>query len=150
VTPFPGDGSHRVIIAHHDITARGRAEAALRQATDRLSLATRAGHVGIWDWDLERDVLTWDEQVFALYGITREPFSGAHEAWQAGLHPGDKARGDEEIKAALRGEKGFDTEFRVLWPDGTVHVIRGLGLTQRDDSGQDTHMTCRPVSAATP
>ena len=36
----------------------------------------------------------------------------------------------------MRGEKDFDTEFRVLWPDGTTHNIRGIGLVQRDASGQ--------------
>jgi len=123
-----------------DIHERVLAEEALRQATDRLALATRAGGVGVWDYDTVNDTLTWDEQMFALYGITREQFGGAYEAWQAGLHPGDKERGDAEIQMALRGEKDFDTEFRVLWPDGTVRDIHALALVQRDASGRATHM----------
>ena len=123
-----------------DIHERVLAEEALRQATDRLALATRAGGVGVWDYDTVNDTLTWDDQMFALYGITREQFGGAYEAWQAGLHPGDKERGDAEIQMALRGEKDFDTEFRVLWPDGTVRDIHALALVQRDASGRATHM----------
>ncbi len=123
-----------------DVSEGKRAEEALRQATDRLSLAARAGGVGVWDYDTVNDTLTWDDQMFALYGITREQFGGAYEAWQAGLHPGDKERGDAEIQMALRGEKDFDTEFRVLWPDGTVRDIHALALVQRDASGRATHM----------
>jgi len=123
-----------------DITARKQAEEALRLAGDRLALAARAGGVGVWDYDTVNDTLTWDEQMFALYGITREQFGGAYEAWQAGLHPEDRERGDAEIQAALRGEKELDTGFRVLWPDGTIHDIRALALVQRDASGRATHM----------
>ena len=123
-----------------DVTERRRAEQALREATDRLALATRAGGVGVWDLDLATDVLTWDEQMFALYGIRREQFAGAYEAWQAGLHPDDRERGDAEVQAALRGEKEFDTEFRVLWPDGSVHDIRALAQVQRDEAGAATRV----------
>ena len=96
-TPIIYDGAPAIHVALRDVTARKQAEEALGNAGDRLSLATRAGGVGIWDWDLDSDVLTWDEQMFALYGITREQFGGAYEAWRAGLHPDDEERGDAEI-----------------------------------------------------
>ena len=135
------DGSFRGYRgADTDITERKRAEEKLRQTTDRLSLAARAGGVGIWDYDVVNNRLVWDDQMFRLYGITRDQFSGAYQAWQAGLHPEDRQRGDEEIRLALRGEKDFNTEFRVVWPDGSQHSIRALALVQRDPSGQPVQM----------
>ena len=130
----------RVVGSHSDITERKRAEAGLREATDRLTLAARAGGVGVWDYDVVNNRLTWDDQMFRLYGITAGQFGGAYEAWQAGLHPGDRQRGDEEIQLALRGERDFDTEFRVKWPDGSIHNIRALALVQCDRSGHPLHM----------
>ena len=123
-----------------DITERKRAEESLREATERLSLATRAGGVGIWDYDVVNDRLVWDDQMFRLYGLTRDQFAGAYEAWRAGVHPEDRLRGHEEIHLALRGEREFDTEFRVLWPDGTTRNIRALAFVQRDLSGQPLRM----------
>ncbi len=123
-----------------DITERERTAAALRQATERLAMAVRAGGVGIWDYDVVSNRLFWDEQMFRLYGITREQFGGAYEAWQAGVHPDDRQRGDEEIKLALQGKKDFDIEFRVLWPDGTTHNIRGFASVQRDAAGRPLRM----------
>jgi len=135
------DGSFRGYRgADTDVTERKRAEEILRQTTDRLSLAARAGGVGIWDYDVVNNRLVWDDQMFRLYGITRDQFSGAYQAWQAGLHPEDRQRGDEEIRLALRGEKDFNTEFRVVWPDGSQHSIRALALVQRDSSGQPVQM----------
>ena len=117
-----------------------KSEKSLRQVTDRLALAVRAGGVGIWDYDVVKNRLVWDEQMRSLYGITPDQFSGAYEAWQSGVHPEDRLKGDEEIQLALRGEKDFDTEFRVLWPDGTTHNIRGIGLVERDALGQPLRM----------
>ena len=117
-----------------------QSEEKLRAMTERQMLAARAGGVGIWDYDVVSDRLVWDDQMFELYGITRDRFGGAYEAWQAGLRPEDRQRGDEEIRLALRGEKEFNTEFRVLWPDGTTRTIRARATVQRDASGQPTHM----------
>ena len=141
-TPYRGhDGTLiGVIGVSRDITDRHRSQEALREVTNRLSLAVRAGGVGIWDYDIVNDKLVWDDQMYRLYGITPDQFSGAYEAWKAGVHPEDRERGDREIQQAVLGEKEFDTEFRVLWPDGTVRDIRALAIVQRDSSGRPLHM----------
>ena len=60
--------------------------------------------------------------MYQLYGIREQDFSGAHEAWQARLHPDDREREDAAITAAIDGATDFDIEFRVVWPDGeTAH-----------------------------
>ena len=124
-----------------DITERLKSEEARRKVTDRLELALRASGVGIWEYDLVQGQLSWDDQMYRLYGITADQFKGVYEAWRAGLHPEDRVRGDSEFQMALRGEKDFDTEFRVVWPDGSIHVIRALATLQRDPSGQPVNMT---------
>ncbi|MEI7726432.1 MAG: PAS domain S-box protein, partial [Bacteroidota bacterium] len=123
-----------------DITDRKKIENDLEQVSARLSLAARAGGVGVWDYDIVNNILVWDDQMFALYGITKEDFSGAYDAWQAGLHPDDKVQGDAEIQAAIRGEKEFDTEFRVVWPDGTIRNIRALAIVEHDKSGNPVNL----------
>jgi PAS domain S-box-containing protein len=105
-----------------------------------LSLSEILVIFNLLDYDVVNNTLTWDDQMFTLYGITREQFGGAYDAWQAGLHPEDKQQGDDEIQMALRGEKDFDTEFRVLWPDGSIHNIRALALVQRDAEGKPLRM----------
>ena len=123
-----------------DIHAQKQAEDDLREANERLALATRAGAVGIWDYDIVRKVLIWDDQMFRLYGITRGQFSGTYEAWQKSWHPEDLQRCDEEINAAIRGDRDFDIEFRIVWPDGSFHFIRALALVKRDTAGKAVHM----------
>jgi len=129
-----------ILFVERDITERKHAEDALNQVSTRLSLATRAGGVGVWDLDLVNNNLVWDDQMFALYKISKEDFSGAYEAWKSGLHPEDMERSNTEIQMAIRGEKEFDTEFRVIWPDGSIHNIKALAIVQRDNSGKPLHI----------
>lgn len=106
----------------------------------RLSIALEASSVGIWDWDIINDILVWDEQMYRLYGITKDQFSGAYEAWQSGIHPDDKLSSNEEIQKALRNERKFNTEFRVIYPNGDIRYLRALATVQRDADGKPFRM----------
>ena len=119
----------------HDITERKKTENELKQISTRLALATRAGGVGVWDYDITANILFWDDQMLALYGAAKDDFKGVYETWLEHLHPDDKAMADMEIELAIRGEKEFNTEFRVLWPDGSVHNVRALAVVVRNDQG---------------
>ncbi len=134
------NGQDKLLECFVDVSERKRTEEALARTAERLSLATRAGGVGVWEHDLVNNQLIWDDQMYRLYGITRDQSSDAHASWRAGVQPEDLAREDAEIQMAIRGEKEFDTEFRVFWPDGTVHNIRALAVVQRDDSGKPLRM----------
>ena len=123
-----------------DFSERKRTENELEQMTTRLALAVRAGGVGVWDFDIVNNVLVWNDQMYALYGINKKDFGGAYEAWQSGLHPDDREQADTEILMAISGEKEFDSEFRVLWPDGTVRNIRAISIVHRDSEGKPLNM----------
>ena len=125
----------RVVGIAEEFTEQKEANTQLKEAADRLTLAVRAGEVGIWDYNVVENRLVWDDQMLMLYGISRDQFCGAYGSWQAALHPEDRQRGDEEIQLALQGRKDFNTEFRVIWADGSIHSIRALALVQRDTSG---------------
>ncbi len=113
---------------------------ALQRSRERLFLATKSARIGIWDWDVETNELTWDDRMYELYGIRPEDFGGAYAAWRAGLYPEDQALGEAAIESALRGTKDFDIEFRVLWPNGELRYIEAHALVLRDVNGHATRM----------
>lgn len=123
-----------------EVIERKHAEEALRASEERLHLATTAGNIGIWDWDIVNNVLTWDESMYVLYGIRQEDFGGAYDAWINTLHPDDRQYTDGEIQAALRGEREYAPEFRIVRPDGVIRVIKADSKTYRDPSGRPIRM----------
>ena len=112
----------------------------LDRSRERLEVATQAAEIGIWDWDVEQDELVWDDAMYRLYGLRKEDFGGAYEAWSSALHPEDRARTEAGIQGALRGEKEYSEEFRVVWPDGSVHYILAASRTYRDADGRPLRM----------
>lgn len=122
------------------ITGRKRAETSLSESQQRLSLATKSARIGIWDWDIAANHMVWDERMIALYGIRAEAFSGAVDAWQNGLHPDDRARAEAELAAALAGARDFNSEFRVVWPNGELHHIEAHASVVRAPDGAAQRM----------
>ena len=133
---------HAALILSNEIrnVVRHRAEADLRVATERLRLATEAGLIGIWDWDILQDELVWDDAMYRLYGRQAGDFGGAYQAWLSAVHPEDKPLADGEIQAALRGEREYGPEFRVVWPDGSIHYLKAASITLRDAAGKPLRM----------
>lgn len=124
-----------------DITELKKHEVVLKENEQRLRLATASAKLGIWDLDLKHNILKWDDRMMELYGINRKEFGSAVEVWQNALHPDDKAAAFEAYQAALSGEKNFNTEFRIVCPDGTVKTMHGTALIIRDSHGRPIRMT---------
>ncbi|SCK24944.1 PAS domain S-box-containing protein/diguanylate cyclase (GGDEF) domain-containing protein [Vogesella sp. LIG4] len=132
---------HRARIAYESVEKQViERTKALVDAKERLEAAASAGIVGIWDWDIENGQLIWDEVMYKLYGIHEDNFTGAYETWSNAIHPDDKAYVTEEIQAALRGERTYAPEFRVIWPDGSVHYIKAVAHTTYDPQGKPLRM----------
>ena len=119
---------------------RKQVEESLRINQERLSLATSSTAIGVWDWDIVRNELVWDESMYRLYGLRREDFAGAYEAWFHCVHPDDAQQASEDIQATLRGEEEYATEFRILRADETVRFIQAAARTVRDKDGRPQRM----------
>lgn len=123
-----------------DISERKKAEEQLLNLSNRLQLAIRATNIGIWDWDLVNNITDWDEEMFRMYDVSRADYSSVTEAWESSVHPEDLDRVKKELQTAIRGGKEYDTEFRVIWKDKSVHYIKGNGLVLRDADGHPVRM----------
>jgi diguanylate cyclase (GGDEF)-like protein/PAS domain S-box-containing protein len=113
---------------------------ALMARNEYLEAANAAGIVGVWDWDVPANVLSWDPVMYRLYGRDPGDFGGAYEAWADAVHPDDRAYAEGEIQAALRGEREYAPRFRVIWPDGSVHHLQAVSHTTYDREGQPLRM----------
>ena len=112
----------------------------LEKAHERIRLANESAKLGIWDLDLVDNHLTWDDRMFQMYGISPDEFTGAYEAWQKGVHPDDVERASLEVEKAISSGEPFNSEFRVVWPDGQVRYLKASATVIQDESGQAVRM----------
>lgn len=112
-----------------------RTEEDMTEVAERLGLATKAAGIGIWDLDTKNEKLLWDDSMFRMYKASRDDFKGDFSDWEQAVHAEDHKRVKTELIAALSGKEEFDTEFRIVWPDGEIRIIRAIAAIHRDDEG---------------
>lgn len=138
--PLTIQGRPHMLAVVRDVTERIRLEEALRRGEQRLALALKSGGAGVWEWDVQRERLLWDEQICALFRVDPKDFKGEYEDWRGRLHPEDVAPAEEALRQAFDADGRFDCEFRIVWPDGSIRHIMGAGLTEYDENGAPVRM----------
>ncbi|MGB7394022.1 MAG: PAS domain S-box protein [Pricia sp.] len=131
----------RIFGTFQDIDEKKKIALNYKQVTDKLTAASLGANFGVFNFDIVNNVLDWDESMYRIYGVDKKDFSGEYEAWRSGLHPDDIERCDGEVAMAISGEKDFDSEFRIIWPNGKIRHIRGIIVIQRDLDGKALKMT---------
>ncbi len=131
---------YRIVGLARDITEYRRAEEALRLSRQRLELAQEAAGIGSWDWDLVTNERHCSKEHGRLYGRPAGEILPPFEEWLQSIHPEDRPRVQEEWSRALESGARVDAEFRVVWPDGTVHWLLGKGRVIRDSDGKAIRM----------
>jgi PAS domain S-box-containing protein len=123
------------VVAELELSA---ARSAAGASLMRLELALEAGAVGTWEVDLRRDTIDWDERCAAIFGYDSTVRMGLDRLFDRHVHPGDRARAQEEMQAAVEALAQYTIELRVCRADGGVRwtVSRGRVLAGADGEPQ--------------
>jgi PAS domain S-box-containing protein len=117
-----------------------RSEAALRSSEERLRLAMDAGKIGIWDWDIPNNKVSWSDRVYELHGVTREQFGERVEDYVVLVHPEDREPAWNKIQSAMACGDVFTNEFRLPLQDGSLRWLSTRAHVFRNDSGVAVRM----------
>ncbi|RVT85098.1 PAS domain S-box protein [Inhella crocodyli] len=126
----------RLMGAFQDITEKRRQADELRGAHQRMRLAAESGGIGIWDFEVATSTLTWDAQMHRLYDSPNDGRPLGHADWRDRIHPEDVGRAEADLARAHATGEPFDSEFRVVWRDGSVHHMRATALIEKDATGR--------------
>ncbi|MDF3127610.1 PAS domain S-box protein [Kiritimatiellaeota bacterium B1221] len=100
---------------------------ALRLSEERFRLATQAGGLGVWDWDIQSGHLIWNDRMLEIYGMKREDFDGDLQTWKNFVHPEDLIQSINKPLVSEKKEETFDNEYRIIRGDGQIRHIRAFG-----------------------
>jgi PAS domain S-box-containing protein len=130
-----------------DITDRRRTESerdatlsALEASESRLRLALSAARMGTWEWDPITGALQWAGNLEEIHGMGTGSFDGTFDGFFSRVHEDDRGKLQSDIVLALEQGGDFATEFRVLYPDNSIHWVAGEGRAFHDASGRPDRM----------
>jgi PAS domain S-box-containing protein len=120
-----------------DETNRARLEA--HASTERLRLAQQAACAGSFEWNIKTGINRWTPELEAMYGLPPGGFPGTLSAWENLVHPEDRDGATRQVQEAMK-DGSFEGEWRVVWPDGSVHWLLGRASVLRDHAGEPERM----------
>ncbi|MBI5012445.1 MAG: PAS domain S-box protein, partial [Methylocystis sp.] len=107
----------------------------------RLRLATEAAKIGAFDWRIPTDVNIWTPELEAMYGLGPGEFGRRRSAWEHLVHPDDGAGAVAKANETLASGEPVEHEWRVVWPDGSMHWIAGRFQGFKDAAGKPVRLT---------
>ncbi|EAT58368.1 PAS domain-containing sensor histidine kinase [Chlorobium ferrooxidans] len=110
-----------------DITERKESEIALSDSKTRLNQALKAASAGVWEWDLNTGENIWSDEIWPLYGLESSEGNPSFELWAKSIHNEDRQKVIQTVSDAARNATELNIEYRVLYPDCSVHWLLSRG-----------------------
>ncbi len=123
-----------------DIEDRKRGLEALRAGEERLRLALEAGRMGTWEFDIASGSVAWSPSLEVLHGLVPGTFPGTFEAYQSVIHPEDREQVLNSIRNVVENGAEHHVEYRLVWPDHSIHWIEARGKPIFNASGKVTRL----------
>lgn len=150
-TWYPGEGMRNwfrskaikqgdlLVVTTEDITEKKQVEETSRRNEERFRFALRAGHLGSWQLDLRTFNLDASDHCKKNFGQPLDqPF--LYETLVSVIHPDDRKRQEKSVAITITTGKDYDIEYRVIWPDSSIHWVSVKGLVQYTEDGKPSSL----------
>jgi PAS domain S-box-containing protein len=125
-----------------DITEQKASQQALLSTRDQLLMATQLAQLGTWSWDLESNVLDWNDIMFDIYQypLSLKKEGVTYDHWYDRIHPDDRDISAIAMQRAMKGEGEYDLVLRLLLPDGNIRYVQAGATVERDEKGNPVYV----------
>ena len=125
------------VIAYAEVSRRARNEA--KASSEALRLAQQVARVGSFEWNIKTGAIEWTPELETIYGLKPGSFGGTFADWEQLVFADDLQEAKRRVEKSL--QKGvFEGEWRVVWPDGSLHWVLGRGYVFKDEAGTPVRM----------
>jgi PAS domain S-box-containing protein len=122
-----------------DVTDLLRQQKALDEFEERVALAAEAAHLGVWEFDTATERIWISDKVRELFQFPPDD-EITYSEFQNRVHPDDRAARDRIMRRAIQTQAGYETEYRIVLPDGTIRWIGGRARCLGDGTGNPTRL----------
>ncbi|MBE9230056.1 PAS domain-containing protein, partial [Phormidium sp. LEGE 05292] len=132
--------AERTLLLSQEIEERQRVENALRHSEEQRRLTMDLTHIGSWNWNILENTTEWNDNHARLLGLVPNEVESSYQVWRDRVHPEDIERVEQAVAIALATHTDFETEYRVIYPDGSIHWLVGRGRGIYNKAGQPVRM----------
>ena len=135
IVPFLDDSGkpYKYVSARTDVTHSIQSE-------ERLERSQKFANIGTWDWNIETGGLFWSDQIWPLFGYTKEVTETTYDNFMSAIHPEDRELVSSAVSNCVDIGSSYNIEHRVVWPDGSVHWLHESGDVVRNKHNKPLHM----------
>ena len=117
-----------------------RAISDLTKSREILADAQRLAGLSSWEWDLNTNVVCWSKEIYARFGIAEDSVNSNADSFWNLIHPDDRDAVKEAFVTAIKAEKPYDQDYRIVLPNGVTQIIHVQGRTEYDGDGRALRM----------
>lgn len=131
------------VISQHTAIALDRLKTAqaLRESSERLAASLAAAETGTFRWNIRTNSLDWDDPLDRLFGLVPRNTVRSLQQFIERVHPDDRPGVIARCERCAQDGVDFDMEFRVIWPDGSIHWLDDKGKVFFGQDGRPDYMT---------
>lgn len=131
--------SARLILAR-DVTSEQNAFEALAESEEQLRLALEAGQMGMFNWDIQANKISWTPEHARMWGIKPGEFDGSYEMFASRIHPDDRVFVESRLEEAKAKRELYECECRVMRENGSYEWVNGRGRFEYGEDGAPVRM----------
>ncbi|HEY9641441.1 MAG TPA: PAS domain-containing protein [Coleofasciculaceae cyanobacterium] len=132
--------TERTLLLSEEIEERQRVESALRYSEEQRRLTMDLTYIGSWNWNILENTTEWNDNHARLLGLVSNEVESSYQVWRDRVHPEDIERVEQAVAVALATHTDFEAEYRVIYPDSSIHWLVGKGRGIYNEAGQPVRM----------
>ncbi|MBT8304232.1 MAG: sigma 54-interacting transcriptional regulator [Bacteroidia bacterium] len=123
----------QIVISHIDITSRKLAEENIKETLTQLNVAVDTAKIGVWTQNVETGELTWNSELFSIFGLETSEFDYSIESFLKTVHPEDIDYLTDLQEKLMQKKTIPDFNYRIFRPSGEVRYIQASATPILDD-----------------
>lgn len=129
-----------IVVSMQDLTDHLRLIEDLTTKDARLSEAQRIANLGSWEWTIPTGELWWSDEVYRIFGLPPEKSKVTYDTFIEFIHTDDRDHVEEAIRLAIEKNESYETEHRIILPDGSTKTVHERGHIAYDEDGKPQSM----------
>jgi len=130
-----------IVVNYRDITEKKNSELRLQKSEELYRRAEAMGKIGHWEWDRQKDVLTFSDELFRILELEPAKFGNKCHEFHDMLHPDDRPDYLIAQQAAVTKDEKLDITPRVITPEGNTKFVRVLAALVPDEAGAPRYLS---------